>query len=268
MGILKDMYREMSGHENSESEEAAPSAALLAAGSYGSDAELVMAGYKLYQKRYVVPRVVLRLILVASAIASSIMMLMTRSGGVFSGLVLIISIAVGYYFITEPMGNRKKLQKSLELLKGVEYKAEIFTDKAVITTTHIPPELLAENEPQADGDSGESDGEDKNGEDKDGVKGGEVKDGESGKDGESEENADGDKSGNGVEDDAPPATIIHTDSHIVDFLSVRDKYIIVVRKMHVFVIPKSAFSPEELNAVEEKLPLHLGMRFKKLGNKE
>ncbi|MCL2054676.1 MAG: hypothetical protein FWG90_09645 [Oscillospiraceae bacterium] len=141
------MVRDLSGRkiENQRAVSLCESA-LLASGIYKSEVELTLSGYKTYQRRYVLGRVTFRLLLVAIAAASSIMMLLTGSGSAFSGLLLIASIAAGWYFFTEPMGNRKKLKQSLELLSDMEYKAEIYTDKVVISTLNSPDEENSNDE--------------------------------------------------------------------------------------------------------------------------
>jgi hypothetical protein len=62
--------------------------------------------------------------------------------------------------------------------------------------------------------------------------------------------------------DDPPTTIIHLDQYVADFLSADELYVIVVAKRYVFVIPKSAFSKEEQEKIEERLPMFLDSRYK------
>jgi hypothetical protein len=254
MGMFKDVL----GMEKNLEEIPAPESVLLASGGYKSDADLVLTGYKTFQKRYVVPRVALRMFLVAMAVASSVMMILTGGNEIFSALLLFVSAVVGWFFITEPMGNRKRLAGSLELLRGVEYKAEIYTDRIVVLTTYIPPELLEEKTPPPEE---EKEGEDKN-------DGDEERDDASASKLESEEahESEGEREGDAKEDDdketeSPPGTVIHLDSHIVDFIDREGMFVISVKKSHVFVIPKAAFSEGELAAVRERLSAILGIRY-------
>jgi hypothetical protein len=64
--------------------------------------------------------------------------------------------------------------------------------------------------------------------------------------------------------DDPPTTIIHLDQYVADFLCADDIYVIVVAKRYVFVIPKSAFSKEEQEKIEERLPIFLDSRYKNI----
>lgn len=59
-----------------------------------------------------------------------------------------------------------------------------------------------------------------------------------------------------------PTTIIHLDSPIVDLLDDHNKYIIVVKKAYVFIIPKSAFTKEENSKAKTRFCTIMGIRFK------
>lgn len=65
-----------------------------------------------------------------------------------------------------------------------------------------------------------------------------------------------------AENEEIPATIIHLDSSIVDFIDYEGMFIICVKKSYVFIIPKSAFTEEEVQAVKERLSMLMGIRFK------
>lgn len=65
-----------------------------------------------------------------------------------------------------------------------------------------------------------------------------------------------------AENEDIPATIIHLDSSIVDFIDYEGMFIICVKKSYVFIIPKSAFTEEEVQTVKEKLSMLMGIRFK------
>lgn len=69
------------------------------------------------------------------------------------------------------------------------------------------------------------------------------------------------KSEENSEDDIP-ATVIHLDSPIVDFIDREDMFIICVKKSYVFIIPKSAFTEDEVQRTREKMSAILGIRFK------
>ena len=65
-----------------------------------------------------------------------------------------------------------------------------------------------------------------------------------------------------AENEDIPATIIHLDSSIVDFIDYDGMFIICVKKSYAFIIPKSAFPEEEVQTVKEKLSMLMGIRFK------
>ncbi|MBQ7991282.1 MAG: YcxB family protein [Oscillospiraceae bacterium] len=71
---------------------------------------------------------------------------------------------------------------------------------------------------------------------------------------ESEEEGDG--------KDLPPATLIHTDNGGVEMLEAEDMYIIYIRKVNVYVIPKSAFSDGENKEIHDRYQLIMGTRYK------
>ena len=64
------------------------------------------------------------------------------------------------------------------------------------------------------------------------------------------------------DDDLPPATLIHTDNGGVDIIEAEDMYIIYIRKVNVYVIPKTAFSYEENTEIHERYRLIMGTRYK------
>ena len=63
-------------------------------------------------------------------------------------------------------------------------------------------------------------------------------------------------------DDGPPATLIHLDSNIVDFIDREEMFIVCVKKSYVFIIPKSAFPEDDVQKTREKLSAIMGIRFK------
>lgn len=217
MGILKDMFS-----EESEGFEKRP-AELLAKGKYVSNAETILKGYKTFQLRYVLKNLILKMLLVILALASSIMMLSSDSrDNTVSVFCIMLSIGIGIYFITEPFKNRKNLKNGLAQLEGIEYEAEI-TDQYIKIST-----VTDENEPVQT----------------------EVP----------EENTDSDDED--PQDNEIPATLIHLDSSIVDFIDEEEMFIVCVKKSYVFIIPKSAFTEEEVQKTREKLSAIMGIRFK------
>lgn len=229
MGILKEMFDEGSGDDLGNNREEVQ----LAKGRYKSDPETILSGYKTYQKKYVVKSLVFKMLLVLLALASSIMMLLTTDGTpTMPAMMILICVAIGVYFISEPINNRKKLKKGLEIADGTEYEA-VITDRTLkISTVEIP---------KTDETADNAENEEKT-----------VR--------ESIENtapAEAEK-----KDDDIPATIIHLDSHIVDFIDRDGMFIVCVKKSYVFIIPKSAFTEEEVQNTREKLSSIMGIRYK------
>ena len=214
MGILNEMF----GDESSE--QLPYEGELLAKGSYESSKETILAGYKIYQKKYVVKSLVLKMLIVLIAMASSIMMIMTSSDPVMPVFCLMLCVSIGIWFISQPISNKKKLSRGLDEISGISYEAEFYTDKVKISTV-------------GDENSGK-----------------EVSEADIVLDG-AEENS-----------EEIPATVIHLDSPIVDILDKPDMFILIVNKSYVFIIPKTAFSEEDIQKIREKLSVIMGIRYK------
>lgn len=210
MGILKEMFDE-SG--DSEFEKRAPE--LLAKGRYKSSAETILSGYKTYRKKYVIKSVVLKMLVVLIALASSIMMLLTSEDSMMPVFMIMVCVVIGVYFISEPINHAKKLKNGLADIEGTEYEVEITDQTVKISTVQ---QDTPESKPTET----------------------------------SEENP----------EDEIPATVIHLDSPIVDFIDREDMFIICVKKSYVFIIPKSAFTEDEVQKTREKMSAILGIRFK------
>lgn len=225
MGILKEMF-----DESGDSEFEKRPAELLAKGTYKSCAETILSGYKTYRKRYVIKSVVLKMLVVLVALASSIMMLITSEDSMMPVFMILVCVVIGVYFISEPINHAKKLKNGLADIEGTEYEVEITDQTVKISTVQqdTPEEESAQTEEQPDDNAAE--------------------------------NADGDTE-NKPEDEIP-ATVIHLDSPIVDFIDREDMFIICVKKSYVFIIPKSAFTEDEVQKTREKLSAILGIRFK------
>lgn len=221
MGILKEMFDE---NGDSELEKRPPE--LLARGKYKSCAETILSGYKTYRKRYVIKSVVLKMLLVAVALASSIMMLITSEDSMMPAFMILVCVVIGAYFISEPINHARKLKNGLSDIEGTEYEAEITDQTVKIATVRqdIPEEEPAQTEETA------------------------------------EETTEGETNDN--TEDEIPATVIHLDSPIVDFIDREDMFIICVKKSYVFIIPKSAFTEDEVQRTREKLSAIMGVRFK------
>ena len=221
MSILKEMFSE--GDENFS----APEGEFLAKGKYESNADQILKGYKVFQKKYVVKSLIPRLLLAALAIASSVMMIMSDPGGKVPILCLMIAVCVTIYFISQPITNSKNLRKGLDSISGTEYEAEFYTDKIKISTVNFQSDIV------------------------------EVEKKETAEQTEADIAIYGEKNAEEI-----PATIIHLDQPIVDLLDKDDMFILVVNKSYVFIIPKSAFTEDEVQKIREKLSVIMGIRYK------
>ncbi len=146
MGILKEMFS-----ENQEDNFQKKDEALLSRAEYTNSVDMILSGYKTFQKKYVIKNVVLKMLLVVLAAASSVMMLVSSGGSDIRAIfMLLICAAIGYYFISQPIHNRKQVKKSAEMLEGKKFEIEI-TDRTIkITSLEIEEELQEEKVENSD----------------------------------------------------------------------------------------------------------------------
>lgn len=201
---------------------------LLAEGEYESDPDDIIRGFKVFQKRHVYGNLVLQLILVALAIASQVLSIVyNHNGDIMMNVTLIVCcVFLGIWLLMRPVNTLKNLRKGIENLKGTIYKAEMFADKIKISTIYDAP---VENEKAAREET------------------------------PSEED---DSSENEEDEDVIPATIIHLDNAGVEITETEKLYVVYVKKVNIFVIPKAAFSDEENKLIAEKYEILLGVRFR------
>lgn len=225
MGMLKEMFGE---EQDGNFQIREP--VLLAKAKYKNSAEMIISGYKTFQKKYVYKKVFLKMLLVAIAIASSVLMLLSAEKGDIKPIMMIaVCVVIGVYFISQPIKNRKEVKKSAEQLDGSEYDIEI-TDQTIKI-------IMAESENAAVYDE--------NGEKA------ELSDAAA----SDEENKDSE------EDNETPATIIHLNG-AVDIIDRDDMFVIIVGKKYVFIVPQDVFSKEELEKTRHKLAAVMGIRYK------
>lgn len=226
MGILNEMFG-----DGDSGQLAPPAGELFAEGEYESRSDEILKGYKVYQKKYVFTSLIWKMLLVALAVTSSVMMIITSEDPMLPAMCLLISISVGIWFVSTPVSNRKKLVRGLDSMEGTKYKAEFFTDKIKIST---PIEKNVETEQKKQ---------------------------EQAKQTEQAERSEADIALDG-ENEEIPATVIHLDSPIVDITDKEDMFILVVKKAYVFIIPKRAFTEDECQRIREKLSAIMGIRYK------
>ncbi|MGN0554258.1 MAG: hypothetical protein ACI4I1_12825 [Oscillospiraceae bacterium] len=219
MGMLKEMFSD-NPDENYQKREPV----FLAKAKYTSNAEMILSGYKTFQKKYVIKKVVLKMLLVVIAVISSVLMLLTsESGDIRPIFMILICVVIGSYFISQPIKNQKEVKKSAEQLEGTEYEIEI-TDQ----TIKITMPSAVDNEETVINEDGESTDMPE-----------EIE----------------------TEDNGVPATLIHLDG-AVDIIDRDDMFIICVGKKYVFIVPQDVFSEEELENTRHKLAAIMGIRYK------
>ena len=204
---------------------------LIAEGEYKSCKEDIMKGFKVFQKKYVYKTVAVQMILVVIAIITqlvNVFMNTDNSDVSFSYMLIVMCVVLGGYLLMRPKNTYKKLENSLGELEGAVYKAEFYTDKIKISTLYDP--YISEEAEKEDMEQ---------------------------KAQELEEGKETDP-----EDELPPATIIHIDNSAVEIVECSDMFLVYIRKLNVFVIPKSAFKPYDVMEIQNRLSNIMGVRYK------
>jgi Ca2+/Na+ antiporter len=256
MGIFSDMFGDKPERDTPRKPE------LLAAGEYVYSGAQVIAGYKIFRRRFVIMRTVLFLVLSVLALTSSVMMIMSDGLTMLSMICTVVSAMVAFWFIKTPVENARQAKKAAAELEGEHYSAEI-------TTTAIKITLLEANGASADI---------ANEKNTDGASTENAKSNGASVDSVNTDNANAANSDSANESAPPlevnegtpqsdepyeaPATLIHLDQFIVNIIETADTYVIVVAKKYVFVIPKSAFSDNENARVRERLSEIMESRYK------
>lgn len=202
---------------------------LLAKGQYKSAKEDILKGFKLFQKKYVYKTVAIEMIVVLIGIFTQVITIATAQKDddvSFSYMVIVMCFVLGIYFLIRPKNTLRKLSDSLGELEGTEYDAEIYTDKIKISTIY-DPYISEEAEKQAEEDD------------------------------EKPDDAEDDP-----ENELPPATIIHLDNSAVEIIDSKEQYVVYIKKVNVFVIPKAAFKPYENMEIKNRLSNIMGVRYK------
>ncbi|MGN1101291.1 MAG: hypothetical protein ACI4RG_03805, partial [Huintestinicola sp.] len=144
----------------------------------------------------------------------------------FSYMLIVVCVVLGIYFLIRPKNTFRKLEDSLGELEGTVYEAEIYTNKIIISTLYDP--YISE---------------------------------EAEKEAEAAENKSADEV-NDEDSDLPPATIIHLDNAAVEMVESSELFVVYIKKLNVFVIPKSAFKPYEVTEIKNRLSNIMGVRYK------
>lgn len=202
---------------------------LLAKGEYKSSKEDILKGFKIFQKKYVYKSVGIQMFIVILGLVSQILTVATAAEGEdvsFSYMLIVLCVILGGYFLIRPKNTFRKLEDSLGELEGTVYEAEIYTDKIKISTLY-DPYISEEAEKEAEAEQNDTPGEE-----------------------------------NDPESDLPPATIIHLDNAAVELVESSELFVVYIKKLNVFVIPKSAFKPYEVIEIKNRLSNIMGVRYK------
>ncbi|MBQ5331613.1 MAG: hypothetical protein J6F31_10265 [Oscillospiraceae bacterium] len=125
---------------------------LLGEGEYESRRDLIMRGFKLFQKKYVFKRVALQIVLVIIAGIIQAVNILTAGFSAVNGIVLLILLAVAITILSRPRLTYNKLEESISGLDGIIYKAQMYSDKVVVSTIFDP---AVESEGDPSGETGE-----------------------------------------------------------------------------------------------------------------
>ena len=202
---------------------------LLAKGEYKSCKEDILKGFKLFQKKYVFKSVCIQMLIVILGLVSQILTIASAGENEdvsFSYMLIVMCVVLGGYFLIRPKNTFRKLENSLGELEGTVYEAEIYTDKIKISTLY-DPYISEEAEKEAEA-----------------------------------ENNDDIHEENDPDNDLPPATIIHLDNAAVEIVESSELFVVYIKKLNVFVIPKSAFKPYEVMEIKNRLSNIMGVRYK------
>lgn len=201
---------------------------LIAACEYESDSNIIIRGFRLWQKKYAYKNVVIQMVIVIIALAIQIVNICFSGENYdasMSYFLAVVCVIIGVYIMIRPHRTLKKLERSIKELNGSVYRTEIYTDKIKIETLYS--EYNDDNNPPKPDDVDDEIGDN-------------TEDGE----------------------DVIPATVIHTDNSTVDIVDAKEFYLVYVKKVNMFVIPKSAFKQGETDIVKERLSAIMGARYR------
>lgn len=201
---------------------------LLAEGEYESSRDQILQGFKIFQKKYVYKTVAIQMTLVILAIATQLVNIFmgTDRDVSFSWMLIVMCVVLGGYLLMRPKNTYKKLEAGLNEIEGTVYKAEFYTDNIKISTIY-DPYIKKEEEEKSSENSDNNSAEEKT-----------------------------------EEDELPPATVIHLDNSAVEIVECSEIYLVYVKKVNIFVVPKSAFKPYENMEIKNRLSNIMGVRYK------
>ena len=195
---------------------------LLAAGDYVSEKQQMLSGYKEFRKRYVMKNLVLRLFIVFIALASAVFMFVTSP----ADDKMIPAFCVVLCIFIAVYFISQNVQNKKKYAASVDDLSGIPYHVEIYTDKIKISDMSPIEEVPKETETDEENSEEAS---------------------EPLEN---------------PTTVIHLDSPIVDLLEDYNKYIIVVKKAYVFIIPKSAFTKEENSKAISRFHATMGIRYK------
>ena len=196
---------------------------LIAEGEYKSSKEEILRGFKIFQKKYVYKSVAVQMTLVVLAIITQLVnIVMGADRDVSFSWMLVVFCVILGGYL---LMRPKNVYRKLDSSLG-ELEGAVY--KAEVYTDSLKISTIHDTYISE----------------------------------EAEKEAEEESEAEGEEDDTPPATIIHLDNSSVEITDCSDMYIVYVKKINVFVIPKSAFTPEETTEIKNRLSNIMGVRYK------
>lgn len=196
---------------------------LIAEGEYKSSKEEILRGFKIFQKKYVYKSVAVQMTLVVLAIITQLVnIVMGADRDVSFSWMLVVFCVILGGYL---LMRPKNVYRKLDSSLG-ELEGAVY--KAEVYTDSLKISTIHDTYISE----------------------------------EAEKEAEEESEAEGEEDDTPPATIIHLDNSSVEITDCSDMYIVYVKKMNVFVISKSAFTPEENTEIKNRLSNIMGVRYK------
>ena len=196
---------------------------LIAEGEYKSSKEEILRGFKIFQKKYVYKSVAVQMTLVVLAIITQLVnIVMGADRDVSFSWMLVVFCVILGGYL---LMRPKNVYRKLDSSLG-ELEGAVY--KVEIYTDSLKISTIHDTYISE----------------------------------EAEKEAEEESEAEGEEDDTPPATIIHLDNSSVEITDCSDMYIVYVKKINDFVIPKSAFTPEENTEIKNRLSNIMGVRYK------
>lgn len=106
----------------------------LAGGIYSSNTNLIMNGFRLFQRKYAMKNIVIQLVLLAIAVAVQIAALIIDRGAQSAWMVIGICVALGAIIVIRPRKTAKDLENNIKELEGTKYNCIVYPLMIKIST--------------------------------------------------------------------------------------------------------------------------------------